>query len=100
MDDNVLTSAADPASWQHMVTFGVSIGLQGTLDPNNPPPSPWHVDPTTGGGGPQRTDALWHASPHGRGKQVGASNSTTFQPALLDDLDQHAPRGAPRYTTQ
>src|SRR3546814_533161 len=45
MDDNVLTSAADPASWQHMVTFGVSIGLQGTLDPNNPPPSPWNVDP-------------------------------------------------------
>ena len=24
--------AANPAFWQHMVTFGVSIGLKGTLD--------------------------------------------------------------------
>jgi len=36
MVDNVLTSAADPAHWQHMVTFGVSIGLQGTLQPKQP----------------------------------------------------------------
>src|SRR3546814_10868085 len=86
MDDNVLTSAADPASWQHMVTFGVSIGLQGTLDPNNPPPSPWNVDPTTGGEGPKRIDDLWHASLNGRGKFVVASNSDKFASALIDAL--------------
>src|SRR3546814_17433397 len=86
MDDNVLTSAADPASWQHMVTFGVSIGLQGTLDPNNPPPSPWNVDPTTGGEGPKRIDDLWHASLNGRGKFVVATNSDKFASALIDAL--------------
>src|SRR3546814_15671439 len=86
MDDNVLTSAADPASWQHMVTFGVSIGLQGTLDPNNPPPSPWNVDPTTGGEGPKRIDDLWHASLNGRGKFVVASNSDKFASALIAAL--------------
>src|SRR3546814_7142394 len=84
MDDNVLTSAADPASWQHMVTFGVSIGLQGTLDPNNPPPSPWNVDPTTGGEGPKRIDDLWHASLNGRGTFVVASNRDKLASALID----------------
>src|SRR3546814_13504385 len=92
MDDNVLTSAADPASWQHMVTFGVSIGLQGTLDPNNPPPSPWNVDPTTGGEGPKRIDDLWHASLNGRGKFVVAINSDTFASALIHALSTTAPR--------
>ena len=29
MANNVLTSTSDPADWQHMVTFGVSIGLRG-----------------------------------------------------------------------
>src|SRR3546814_5290229 len=67
MDDNVLTSAAAPASWQHLVTFGVSIGLQCTLDPNNPTPSPWNVDPTTGGEVPKRIEHPGHASRNGRG---------------------------------
>src|SRR3546814_4428359 len=94
MDDNVLTSAADPASWQHMVTFGVSIGLQGTLDPNNPPPSPWNVDPTTGGEGPKRIDDIWPASLNGRGKFVVASNSDKFASALIDALAPLDPRSA------
>src|SRR5690606_2344605 len=33
LDNNVPNSAADPAFWQHMVTFGVAIGLRGELDP-------------------------------------------------------------------
>ncbi|MFC3717082.1 pilus assembly protein [Luteimonas soli] len=84
--NNVLTSAADPASWQHMVTFGVSIGLQGTLNPNNPAPSPWNVNPTTDGEGPKRIDDLWHASLNGRGKFVVASNTDQFASALIDAL--------------
>lgn len=86
MANNVLTSAADPADWQHMVTFGVSIGLRGTLNPDNPAPSPWNVDPTTGGEGPKRIDDLWHASLNGRGKFVVASNSDKFASALIDAL--------------
>ncbi|WP_162313453.1 pilus assembly protein [Pseudoxanthomonas yeongjuensis] len=86
MANNVLTSAADPADWQHMVTFGVSIGLRGTLNPDNPAPSPWNVDPTTGGEGPKRIDDLWHASLNGRGKFVVANNSDKFASALIDAL--------------
>ena len=33
LDNNVPTTSANPAFWQHMVTFGISIGLQGTLNP-------------------------------------------------------------------
>jgi type IV pilus assembly protein PilY1 len=84
MANNVLTSAADPADWQHMVTFGVSIGLQGTLNPNNPAPSPWNVNPDAEG--PRRIDDLWHASLNGRGKFVVASNSDKFASALIDAL--------------
>lgn len=84
--NNVVPSAADPASWQHMVTFGVSIGLKGTLDPNMPAPSPWNVDPNSGGEGPKRIDDLWHASLNGRGKFVVANNSDKFASALIDAL--------------
>ncbi len=87
MANNVLTSAADPADWQHMVTFGVSIGLRGTLNPDNPAPSPWNVDPTTPDvEGPRRIDDLWHASLNGRGKFVVASNSDKFASALINAL--------------
>jgi type IV pilus assembly protein PilY1 len=86
MANNVLTSAADPADWQHMVTFGVSIGLQGTLNPDLAPPTPWNVDPNTGGEGPKRIDDLWHAALNGRGKFVVASNSDRFAEALVGAL--------------
>src|SRR3546814_8923461 len=32
LDNIVPTTTANPAFWQHMVTFGISIGLKGTLD--------------------------------------------------------------------
>lgn len=83
--NNVLTSAADPADWQHMVTFGVSIGLQGKLNPNNPPPSPWNKDPISNSGA-ERIDDLWHAALNGHGSFVVASNSDKFASALIAAL--------------
>jgi type IV pilus assembly protein PilY1 len=97
MADNVLTSAADPAKWQHMVTFAVSIGQQGTLDPNSPPPSPWNVDPTTGGESAKRIDDLWHAALNGHGKFVVANNSDKFASALsaaLTAIDSRSASGS------
>lgn len=94
MANNVLTSSADPADWQHMVTFGVSIGLQGTLNPNNPPPTPWNVDPSTGGEGPKRIDDLWHAALNSRGKFVVANNSDRFAEALTGALSAIDSRSA------
>lgn len=85
MVDNVRTSGADPANWQHMVTFGVSVGLRGTLDPNLPPPSPWNVDPTKKQDA-TRIDDLWHAAINGHGSFVVASDTDRFAQALTDAL--------------
>lgn len=92
--NNVLTSSGDPADWQHMVTFGVSIGLQGNLDQSSPPPSPWNQDPTTGGESAKRIDDLWHAALNGRGKFVVANNSDKFATALINALSTIDSRSA------
>ncbi len=85
MTNNVRTSADDPASWQHMVTFGVSIGQQGTLNPNNPVPATGWPDPTPTEDA-TRIDDLWHASINGHGKFVVASNTDKFATALTNAL--------------
>ncbi len=81
----VPTTTANPAFWQHMVTFGISIGEKGTLDPetdlpaitagtlNWPPP----VNNTI-----VNIDDLWHASVNGRGKFLVASNPDEFATGL------------------
>lgn len=94
--NDVPASTADPAFWQHMVTFGVSIGLQGTLNPKTDLqgitngskhwPDPY-VD--TGAG---RIDDLWHASVNGHGNFVTASNPSEFVQGLIDALATVAQR--------
>lgn len=91
LGNNVPPSNSDPAYWQHMVTFGVSIGLKGVLDPATELPkltagsSHW-PDPITNTGA-ARIDDLWHASVNGRGKFVVASNSETFRKGLQDAFE-------------
>ncbi|MFC5577664.1 pilus assembly protein [Lysobacter niabensis] len=83
------TSAEDPAYWQHMVTFGVSIGLKGTLDPTKDLSSisngtkHW-PDPINGGENADRIDDLWHAGVNGRGGFLVASNTKEFTEGLLE----------------
>lgn len=90
LDNNVPTSTADPAFWQHMVTFGVSIGLQGRLNPKLDLPS--ITNGTKRWGDPtdtedlDRIDDLWHASVNGRGTFVSASSPSEFTQGLLDAL--------------
>ncbi len=85
MADNVRTSASDPANWQHMVTFGVSIGQTGTLDQSQPPPSPWNVD-AINNSGLERIDDLWHAALNGHGSFVVATDTEKFASALSSAL--------------
>ena len=84
MTDNVRASSSDPAKWQHMVTFGVSIGLQGTLNRNNPPPATW-PNPNDKEDA-ERIDDLWHAALNGRGAFVVASDTDRFAQSLSDAL--------------
>ena len=94
--NDVPTSVADPAFWQHMVTFGVSIGLKGRLDPKT------DLQAITNGskrwGDPtdaedlDRIDDLWHASVNGHGNFVSATRPEEFVQGLVDALATVAQR--------
>jgi type IV pilus assembly protein PilY1 len=92
----VPTTAADPAFWQHMVTFGISIGANGELDPATDLPaltngSKQWPDPQMGNTDgaieiPARLDDLWHAAINGHGDFVVANNPTAFSKGLNSAL--------------
>ena len=91
--NNVPTTAANPANWQHMVTFGLSLGARGTVNPLGPYPGQtgglanW-PDPignysnTTTDEIPARIDDLLHAAVNSRGRFIAASNPSEFADGL------------------
>lgn len=89
----VPTSRLDKATHQHMVTFGVSLGVKGKLTPgdyNNDRTSPDYLKDAndnyvvwpqvTGDQQPQSIDDLWHATVNGRGVFINAG-----EPQKLND---------------
>jgi len=77
----VPTTNANPAFWQHMVTFGISIGLRGTVDPDVPPtfnawPNPIDAEDD------HRIDDLLHAAVNSRGTFLSATNPSEFTAGL------------------
>ncbi len=105
--DNVPTSDADEASWQHMKTFTLGLGVSGVLDFSdsyllggsddyneivagtrdwpNPHSSP--LDPDYGKTTViERVDDLWHAAVNGRGQYLNAGNPETLVTALARTL--------------
>ncbi|WP_241093164.1 pilus assembly protein [Xanthomonas bonasiae] len=85
----VPTNSDDPAFWQHMVTFGISIGAAGTLDPSTDLAAitagtlswPKPVNNTI-----VNIDDLWHATVNGHGSFVVASDPDSFVTALQSAL--------------
>jgi type IV pilus assembly protein PilY1 len=94
--NDVPTSTADPAFWQHMVTFGVSIGLQGRLNPKTDLQSitngSKHWGDPTDDEDLDRIDDLWHASVNGHGNFVAATDPSQFVQGLIDALATVAQR--------
>jgi type IV pilus assembly protein PilY1 len=94
--NDVPTSTADPAFWQHMVTFGVSIGLRGRLDPKTDLQSitngSKHWGDPTDAEDLDRIDDLWHAAVNGHGNFVTATNPAEFVQGLIDALATVAQR--------
>ena len=97
MTNIVPASTTNPAFWQHMVTFGISIGLSGTLDvaatntrvrngQSVAWPNPMDTEDE------ERIDDLFHAAVNGRGSFVAASNPTEFADGLGDALRAIAAR--------
>lgn len=93
MPNNVPYSPANPAFWQHIATFGISIGLQGTLNPEVDLPAltsgsiNW-PDPTTVDADgnliedARKIDDLFHATVNGRGDFVVATDPRAFRDGL------------------
>ncbi len=95
--NEVPPNASDPAFWQHMVTFGVGLGVSGAISPTaafaaipTETPIPW-PDPATGGNPALAADLL-HAAVNGRGAYFSAQNPTQFANALTDTLNNISQR--------
>lgn len=98
LDNVVPTTSSNPAFWQHMVTFGISIGLRGTLDPVTDMPgliagtTQW-PDPINNSG-LERIDDLLHAAVNGHGSFVAASDPEQFALGLRNALNAIVERTA------
>ncbi|MCI5221452.1 MAG: hypothetical protein D3924_01915 [Candidatus Electrothrix sp. AR4] len=103
LDNEVPANNYDKRKTQHMVTFGVSFGLEGTIDPddmdgdgnidsssyeddpyflNSDTPHPTWPRPISDR--PTTIDDLWHATVNGRGKFFSAKNPDSLVSALRD----------------
>lgn len=99
LEDRVPTSELNSANWQHMVTFGVGLGVRGELDidpdtifaaiRNNDPiaidwPSPFPVGDSL----PAKIDDLLHAGVNSRGGFFNAQDANEFSRQLSNVLQQ------------
>jgi len=87
LSNNVPTTASNPAFWQHMVTFGISIGLKTTRGWSNigdvPSDATW---PAPGSDRAANIDDLLHAAVNGHGAFVSASSPSEFTAGLSQAL--------------
>lgn len=81
LENRVPTSTINPAFWQHMVTFGVGLGVTGSVSPttafnaiSNLASVTWN-NPTTNAA---KLDDLLHAAVNGRGGFFTADNPDDF----------------------
>lgn len=91
LTNNVRPTTQNPATWQHMTTFSLSLGLQGTLDPVTDLPllaagSKRWPDPSDAE--IHKIDDLLHAAANTGGRFVAAANPADFRKGLLDALNE------------
>lgn len=90
--NEVPTNTIDPAFWQHMVTFGVGLGVTGSVDPaaafaaiKTGAAIAW-PDPNPVTANAAKLDDLLHAGVNGRGGFFSAADPVTFANELGDTL--------------
>lgn len=89
LPNRVPVSANDPAFWQHMVNFTVSLGVDGTL--NSTTDLQALTDGTKSWPDPAssqlaKTDDLWHAAVNSRGSFLNAINADSLTTAFSSIL--------------
>ncbi|WP_437560186.1 pilus assembly protein [Acidithiobacillus sulfuriphilus] len=90
--DNVVASATDPATWQHLVVYGIGLGNPGTLAINHPGQSTSDLFKQIQGGNlawpqpkadtPSTMDDLWHATVDSHGLFFNSKNPSQLTTAL------------------
>ena len=100
----VPTSFLDSATYQHMVTYSISFGVTGSLDPNdfdlynsNPSARVYPTWPNPTAAEKNKIDDMWHAAVNGRGEFLSASNPAELVDslqALLQDVVSRIGSGA------
>ena len=92
MDNLVPTTAKNPAFWQNMRTYGISIGEKGTLTPDQTTLDRLTAGtlswPTPGNDKQENIDDLWHAALNSRGEFIVANDPEEFARALSTTLDE------------
>jgi len=97
LENRVKPDASNPAFWQHMVNFTVSLGLTGTLTyPTDlagiqSGSKNW---PPVGDDLPANLDDLWHAAVNSRGDYLSAKDPDEFASSLSSILNEISVRNA------
>src|SRR5262249_30801612 len=97
--NNVPTTTKDKASFQHMVTFTIGLGLDGELNYTRDYETAKSGDffdikqavkslPGPGHDPPSALDDLWHAAVNGRGTFFSARNASELANGLQDTLNE------------
>lgn len=97
LENRVKPDASDPAFWQHMVNFTVSLGLTGTLTyPTDLAAIQANTKnwPPVGDDEPANLDDLWHAAVNSRGEYLSAKDPDEFADALASILSEITVRNA------
>ena len=89
LNDDVPINSVDQAEHQHLVTYTLSFGVDGTIDQSLYPncvsggacPSPW---PDPFDGNLEKIDDMYHAAVNGRGKYVNAASPQEMVDAMND----------------
>jgi len=96
LGNRVPTSPENPAFWQHMVTFGVGLGVSGSVDAakafaaiKSGESITWPNPETSA---PAKLDDLLHASLNSRGDFFSAADPKAFSEALASTLSKIAGR--------
>jgi len=86
-----ITPGVDEAPHQHMVTYTVSFGVTGTIDPNNFDPLASGFSWPNPNNDPRKVDDLLHAAYNGRGLYLSAQNPVELEASLktaLADIEE------------
>ena len=94
LDRVPVTAGVDENDQQHMVTYTIAFGLNGTLNPLVDDPLDvgfsW-PDPIPAGSAEERVDDMWHAAYNGRGQYLSAQNPAELEASLnaaISDIAQ------------